>query len=148
MTHLICNDTMASAPLRPHRDSGPSSGSWPSAVRRCYIPECETLDSVDMRPSWLPSAVPHRAGKPDPCRRFVPLSRAGTETGSRAGSADGGIQASCAVAFSNETEECSQYIYPNRDLSIMTEVSGRCCSMLDSGNALSISLGISTPPGS
>ncbi|XP_026281211.1 solute carrier family 22 member 21-like [Frankliniella occidentalis] len=87
---------------------------------RCYIPECETLDSAEMYPRWLQSAVPYVDGAPDRCRRYVPLGRTGTPTGSATGPGTG-RSPGCHIAFSNVSEYCGQYMYPNRDLSIMTE---------------------------
>ncbi|XP_026271624.1 organic cation transporter protein-like [Frankliniella occidentalis] len=74
---------------------------------RCHIPECDQ-ELSEMAPSWLPMAVPLADGLPDPCRRFVALP---------------GIDGdSCtAEAFSNLTQECTQWVYPNKELSIMTE---------------------------
>lgn len=97
---------------------------------RCHIPECETLDS-EWSPAWLRSAVPFVDGKPDPCRRFVPVA-VGSGAGSGTGllGAGGGGAAGCPAAlFTNETEWCAEYMYPNRDLSIMTEWDLTSCSV-------------------
>lgn len=90
-----------------------------------------------MEPAWLRAAIPTlgNTDKIDPCRRYVPIARTGTAADTVASrvavGAVGAVRTTrlsgeaCGAAFSNVTEECSQYMYPNRDLSIMTEVSTR-----------------------
>ncbi|XP_034251017.1 organic cation transporter protein-like [Thrips palmi] len=96
---------------------------------RCYVPECETLDSTDMEPAWLRAAIPTLDNKTDPCRRFVPIMRTGTAASAAVGRGPKHLGDACTVAFSNETEECTQYMYPNRDLSIMTEWDLTSCAV-------------------
>lgn len=79
---------------------------------RCLVPECD-VDEMEMRPDWLAAAVPVVDGVPHPCLRFVPTAES---------------QACSPEAFSNETQECDQWVYPNKELSIMTEWDLTSCS--------------------
>lgn len=89
---------------------------------RCLIPECDRdggqgqrgagagATMAELQPSWLPLAVPLADGSPDPCRRFVPVIAADM---------DGSVCS--AEGFTNLTQDCAQWVYPNKELSIMTE---------------------------
>lgn len=91
------------------------------------MPECETLDKAEMQPPWLELAVPvgtSRGGGADPCSRYAPLPGAGALAGAEGTGPWPGL---CSGAiFSNVSVQCEQRVYPNKDLSIMTEV--RSCS--------------------
>lgn len=84
-------------------------------LHRCLIPECDQdggqLVVGELQPSWLPLAVPLADGAPDPCRRFVAVAPAGLDDNTCS-----------AETFSNLTQDCAQWVYPNKELSIMTEV--------------------------
>lgn len=78
----------------------------------------------EMQPTWLPAAVPLADGVPDPCRRFVPVAAVSLD------GATGAAGAACVPeAFTNVTQECSQWVYPNKELSIMTEVRVRMAKL-------------------
>ncbi|XP_034255789.1 solute carrier family 22 member 21-like [Thrips palmi] len=102
------------------------------AEHRCFIPECEDPGaSADMRPSWLSMAVPlatpaaglaagTSGSGPDPCHRYAPLPAAPGARGCAPGS------------FSNSTiVPCERRVFPNKDLSIMTEWDMACSANSD-----------------
>lgn len=93
-------------------------------LHRCLIPECDQdggqLVVGELQPSWLPLAVPLADGAPDPCRRFVAVAPAGLDDNTCS-----------AETFSNLTQDCAQWVYPNKELSIMTEVRTKLYAGMD-----------------
>lgn len=78
-------------------------------IPRCFIPECEVDPLVaDMQPPWLPAAML------DSCSRLAGIP------GIRL---DEDNSTCIPESFSNQSMECSQWVYPNKRLSIMSEVS-------------------------
>ncbi|XP_034231093.1 organic cation transporter protein-like isoform X2 [Thrips palmi] len=73
-------------------------------VYRCLVPECESSSaaSAAFSPPWLPTAVPFKAGVPEPCDRFQPLLNA-TEAVAEAGS--------CSARFDTVPQRCGQWVY-------------------------------------
>lgn len=78
---------------------------------RCFIPECEFLDTKSYEPPWLPNAVPFSNGKPSNCYRYASVSNE--------------IQLSCPASNFNRSNiiRCNQHIYKTSEISILNEVS-------------------------
>lgn len=78
---------------------------------RCFIPECEFLDTKSYEPPWLPDAVPYSNGKPSNCYRYASVSNE--------------IQLSCPVSNFNHSNiiQCNHHIYKTSEVSILNEVS-------------------------
>lgn len=39
-------------------------------MKRCLIPECETISNATFTPDWLIHAVPYRNNQPEKCMRY------------------------------------------------------------------------------
>lgn len=80
---------------------------------RCFIPECETDPLLaDLRPPWLPSTMR------DSCSRLATLPLLDD--------ADNATWTCSPESFGNETAPCSQWVYPSKQLSIMSEWDMTC----------------------
>lgn len=93
---------------------------------RCLVPDCETNASLtDMRPSWLDGTVLPA----DTCSPFV-------------------LDVQCGGRErANVTVRCDQWVYPDKDLSIMTEWDLTCSNdwliaMVGTANSLGRALGL------
>ncbi|KAG4067214.1 hypothetical protein HA402_000205 [Bradysia odoriphaga] len=79
---------------------------------RCYIPECEEIESTLFAPDWLENVVPFSNGKPTSCNRYE----------------SNNFTYECVAAKFNESsiQRCDEFIYETAETSIVSEFGLQC----------------------
>lgn len=82
---------------------------------RCYIPECEDLNSTSYETPWMKWAIPpdtkskQDGFKPSTCTRYVPKNYSN-------------FNSVCSPSsFTNETEQCSEWIFAHDERTIVND---------------------------
>lgn len=92
-------------------------------VRRCFVPECESIENTNYNADWvkdvLPGSISEATGHfvPEICHKY-----SFNDT-----NVDANITACAAQTFNGEREKCSSWVFEKGDRTIVNDVSTLDC---------------------